>query len=248
MLIVSKFHDYYDSGCYYGVDKTCVFNRVKKVIEVESVFFLKKIERGFRDSKKNLINPFYPKAVTLRSRRGYVSEVSAHTRVIGFCGNIYPVILVEETSHDFATQRKTFYDFESYWSYAKDILEDDGKLKYRPTYNPFFSDIDCEQGAKNFFDTNNYRELETIFREFHTPYFLVDTVKWRKPAIILCPVLKDYEFYKVHSVTEAHQMIHQYLSGYLGSPEKDLVEIKDKDMLHKKGFHNMSFKKRGKGK
>ena len=33
MLIISKFHDYYDSAIAYGVDKECVYNRKTEIID-----------------------------------------------------------------------------------------------------------------------------------------------------------------------------------------------------------------------
>ena len=64
MLIVSKFHDYYDSVVgSVGVDKTCVYNR--KTIELKEEYFLKVIPTI--DHHGIFAFPF----------------------VIGFCGNLY---------------------------------------------------------------------------------------------------------------------------------------------------------------
>ena len=56
MYIVSKFHDYYDTAIGYGgVDKSIVYNRKTKYIDIkaDSKYLHNNHPYGFKGSKKN---------------------------------------------------------------------------------------------------------------------------------------------------------------------------------------------------
>jgi len=68
MLIVSKFHDYYDSAIGYGgVDKSCVYNR--KFIKMKNV---------------NPFEGYFPKVLSSSK-----NEVTCTFFIVGFCGILY---------------------------------------------------------------------------------------------------------------------------------------------------------------
>ena len=105
MLIVKKFHDYYDTALGVGgVDKAVVYNRESQTVE--------KGRRGFETT-----NPadIYDHNCTTQIRPGV--EISVKSRCIGFCGQLYPVILIKYTlSKDFIPYKETlhaFYDADS---------------------------------------------------------------------------------------------------------------------------------------
>lgn len=68
MLIVSKFHDFYDSIKAFGIDKTVVYQR--------------KQERFI-----------YKKGPGMWSDWSYDDKHFAGARIIGFCGKLYPVLV-----------------------------------------------------------------------------------------------------------------------------------------------------------
>jgi len=57
------------------------------------------------------------------------------------------------------------------------------------------------------------------------------------------PVLKDYEFYKIFDSYQAFQEIQMFISGVLGSKEKDIIMIEDKYKIASHGFDKWSFRK-----
>ena len=70
MLIISKYHDYYDSVAFSkGVDKTIVYNRE------ESQLFYKKIKNDF----------------PVHGYHWSRTDERILTFIIGFCGKLYPV-------------------------------------------------------------------------------------------------------------------------------------------------------------
>jgi hypothetical protein len=83
MLIVSKFHDYYDTAIGFdGVDKTCVYNRVPKVEiskEVSKIFEIKM--NSWRDG------PYQYKVYSSEHKMGSINEIIPF--VVGFCGKTY---------------------------------------------------------------------------------------------------------------------------------------------------------------
>jgi hypothetical protein len=106
MLIVSRFHDYYDTIKSFGIDKTVVYNRKK-----EETFF--KGPHMYSD--------------------GLFQKPFRATRIIGFCGKLYPLL---ETKGFLIYDRKIALDVvKDSWN-KKDInkcfsedIKDPGLLK-----------------------------------------------------------------------------------------------------------------------
>lgn len=72
MLIVSKFHDYYDTASSFGIDKNCLYKR--------------------KTTTSNLKAPSaYP--CRCESER---FQYEGHFRAIGFCGKIFPLIEIQK--------------------------------------------------------------------------------------------------------------------------------------------------------
>src|ERR1700690_2919072 len=84
MLIVSKFHDYYDTASVYGVDKTCVYKRLEKVID--------KTPKNWQDTERW---PTEERFEVWKSTRWYTYEISK--AIVGFCGEMYPLIFVKKS-------------------------------------------------------------------------------------------------------------------------------------------------------
>lgn len=68
MLIVSKFHDYYDSASSYGIDKTCVYKRKSVTIKIKK----------------------YANAPSRCASKKFEYEIIFY--VIGFCGRVFPLV------------------------------------------------------------------------------------------------------------------------------------------------------------
>lgn len=97
MLIVSKFHDYYDCIKTFGIDKTIIYNRKTEIIK-ENIF----------DDKNNFINDhFY-----YRSFR-YLSGQPDVTRFkVSICGTVYSGLFYDD---------KFFYKLDTFLQAIKEF-------------------------------------------------------------------------------------------------------------------------------
>jgi hypothetical protein len=208
MLIVSKFNDYYDTAIIYGIDKSCVYKREQKEVFFD---FDEKLQRflGLQDSE-------YCKGL------------------VGFCGDIYPVILSNHYLIDSSdADISVYYDQNSYD--ARPRKKQDRMKKYRFLFSSkyFLSDED-------FWEKDAWNEYKEIFRSYNIPSFLIIGKK-----LILNPTLKKLNFMTIKEPAVAFQDIHMYLSGVLGVGEREAIEISDEDRAKKKGFDDWSFRQKG---
>lgn len=197
MLICSRFFDYYDSIKAFGIDKTVVYNRKKE----EMIF----------------------KAGPHMYSTHYYNEPFKGTRIIGFCGKLYPLL---------QTKNALIYD-------KKVALEIIGKSGY------YRRDIDAcfSEDLKN-------PALLKIFVDKHTPVFIYgDCLDGNYKAgnsrqLIVNPKLKDWGFQSVKDPVTAFQDIYMYISGVLGIDAPEMVKISDKEMAKKRGHDGkFSFRK-----
>ena len=90
-----------------------------------------------------------------------------------------------------------------------------------------------------------------VFREINAPIFVFNSCAeammryydGRDKLFIINPLLKDYEFYKVIDPFKAFTEIQMFISGVLGTGEKDIVEVEDKYKIAQHGFDKWSFRK-----
>src|SRR5438045_3836385 len=110
MLIDSHFHDYYDVGARYGVDKTVVYKR----------------NSFFENSS------LAPQSFSLyqRDANGYYVSGSINTFpfLIGFCGKVYPVIY---TVPVFKAAPRFFYTPETLLNYLADAKFSQPESRYK---------------------------------------------------------------------------------------------------------------------
>ena len=218
MLIVSKFHDYYDSAVAYGVDKSVVYKRETR-----------QTEDSKRWSPENKLHG--------KKRVWQVEEF-----VVGFCGKIYPAIKLVEDSPSVIVETKCFYDLDS----LNKFLEDEGvnvtaNKSWRSNwgrYSRYY--ISNASDRKKWFDINHHadKKFDAVFMKKKCPMFI-----YNHKGMIYNPRLKDVNFQKIMDSYTAFQEIYMYISGVLGTNENDMVNISDRDMLKKKGFDKWSFKK-----
>src|SRR5258708_2529651 len=101
MLIVPKFHDYYDTASSFGIDKTCVY---------------------VRKSQCFVIKQYAPYPSNYQSER---FRFELYKRVIGFCGNLYPVLVVSKLQASKVIEEQYFYSVDEAVTYfqKEGILE-----------------------------------------------------------------------------------------------------------------------------
>ena len=219
MLIVSKFHDYYDTAIATGVDKTVVYIR-KTTEPVECPSELTELA-DLRAAAWRAIKPSGWEAM-----------------FIGYCGRVYPILVYRAFgkppvllgSFDEVAERdrnNSMIDnrFQSK-SRAIKAIRDFFAISHSDKFNNYFLDnkVVCFAVVGYF-----SRSIETTY--------------------IVNPNLRELGFYKVIDAFTAFQEISMFIGGILGSPNKPICEIADVDILEGKGFDKVtSFRKAPSGK
>ena len=72
--------------------------------------------------------------------------------------------------------------------------------------------------------SHHLSQYEQKYRGLHAPKFTVN------------PNLTAFRFFKYKDAFTTFQEIQSYLSGVLGSPEKELIEVSDRSKIIKSGF------------
>ena len=220
MLILSNFKDYYDGVVgTFGIDKTIVYNRMTEEYETKS--------KGYPTIFDELkyFNKYYTFSYFSFSKDKDYNNYTIF--IIGFCGKLYLGFKLYNN-----------YEFK-FLTYDPEVVKDKLKIKGKKEINNF--DALCKK-------ITDYDPIE-IHRNFKTPIFIYDengythNYKFYRHFYVN-PELKTYEFYKIIDPVTAFQEIQMYISGVLGTGEKNIVEIDDKYKIPQHGFDNWSFKTR----
>lgn len=234
MLIISKFHDYYDTALAHGVDKACVYQRTSEFIPVK---------------------PYRKLASWGWPRHGWAREKEYMFQcVIGFCGELLPMIFWADTVFGLeedvivSDEYKFFYDLESCTAFLdEEYPENRERLnKYRGRWGrPYYgSEFDMSDiGLQEFFDPNMHKDYERIFVEHRVPVFAA-IASWRTGMMIeLNPSLKRIKFMKVRDPYTSFQEIHMFMSGVVGALDRDTAEVGNDDRIAQRGFDKWSFRR-----
>ena len=82
------------------------------------------------------------------------------------------------------------------------------------------------------------------FLQWNVPVFaLVESRRFHGMNLYKNPSLMQFGFQNRVDPYTAHQNIAMYLSGVLGTGEKETITVDDKSLLYTKGFDHKSFKK-----
>jgi hypothetical protein len=246
MLIIKKYRDYYDSSMGTdGIDKTCVYDRSPDWEKSQSK--RRKIDKIFSPNKFGWYNdPFsfdHLKCSYGRKQTHKKNEpVKIYPFIIGFCGKLY---VGYELTYEYRnksdicdiTETKVVYDMNEFISLLspKDQKEQSNRIN-------------------NFYQKYDKKDYKDVFVEYHVPVFVYDygtniptdlNVKDEHgniPRFITNPKLSGYEFFKVFNSFTTFQEIQMFLQGVLGMPEKELINISEKDRIQQYGFDKWSFR------
>lgn len=207
MLIVSEFHDYYDTALGQGIDKTIVYNREVKEFFDTTLLLDYNIENGdlFQNNRSGL----------------KVRKTTWH--IIGFCGRTYVCLRVETSSKSstYLDQKEFYFGLE-----CLKYLREDRDLK--KTYD-FITKIHGKENIELFF---KYKSPVFIY----TPEIQSMIWNNKTTKIILNPILKEYKFFKIFDTFTAFQEIAMFISGVLGSNREPELKLTDKDKIIQHGF------------
>ena len=242
MYIISKNKDYYDGVVgSVGMDKTLVYERTTTDMTENMLKEFKHSRNGgWRNADRE--NPFLNIGYADIDRKKTKKYTGKNFFIIGFCGKLYLgwKLYYKVNGWDLETgEEKEFtntdivYGYEnvkkfireSYW---RGNLQDD--INYVTSYDPI-----------------------EMFRELKTPVFVHDTdaeirrgeygIIKSNSNLIVNPVLKEYEFYKVVDAFAAFQEISMFIGGVLGIGEKEMIEVEDKYKIGQHGFDKWSFRR-----
>ncbi len=224
MLIISKFHDYYDTAIGLGIDKTVVYQRLLD-------------ETPFEHS---------PPALAFSEHRvgRHHWRINMFQYEVGFCGAWYPLVEVTGSACGVAGEfRHVFYDAESLATFMRQM-----KIEDTPRRSRYGQSLRTDQGRDTYFKRH---DDETLFRKHKCPVlirqqattwpFSIQTRHSRECK--LNPRLVHWQFQKVKDAYAAFQDIYMYISGVLGVNTREIITLKDVDKIHKHGFDKFSFRK-----
>lgn len=209
MKILSKFHDYYDKACQWGIDTTQLFIRNTTQIKGDKRLVLGEL---------------------------FTRGINGHAGCIWFCGEAYPFICVRQYSADFNPPKFLyFFDIETFKAY---VLKDLPEVEWGESNRRFSRGVGNEARIAFHKGNNTDEYLAALAVEHKCPYLCIESgAGYRAPnEVYLYPVLKDYNFQKVKDPYTAFQDIQSYKFGVLGCNENEVVTISDKDRIAGKGF------------
>ena len=248
MYIISKFHDYYDSSCAFGIDKTIIYKRKSEEspIGYTSVPYTYENKGVLYDMPTNVHNLYKTMAY------GRMNNYNIRKFIIGFCGDFYPgyamscnykPYVICWNSSDIIRFFLTNKLDDEYNSFVESRSSKDVINRHRG--HRYTSHTIWQQDVAHTWNTNIAPD-DTEFHKYKTPIIVyqqstelgnTDLVR------IINPMLKQYAFARMADPFTAFQEIQMYISGVLGTNENDMVQISDTDMRDAKGHDNMSFKK-----
>lgn len=230
MKIISKFKDYYDSVSHQYLDREILYIRDSATLNFER----SQIPRVDRFRVNNKVSQ---------------EEWILSFEVIGFCGELYPVILATSTNKGRETRSKCFgfYSIDDLGKFleANNITISE-KRKYRLYTSRDFGYSQTLEDIKRFFQASaEFESLKDLFQKHNTPAFVYrrNDIGSNGFVTVINPMLKNYSFSKMKDPFTAHQDLYQFVGGYLNQPEKTTVELSDKMRAEKHGFDKWSFRK-----
>lgn len=216
MRIISGVKDYYDVVVSQGIDKSILYVRTRVEQKVNSILHLNIPQTS--DGHNYQRDDQYCRYIYL-----------------GFCGQIYPVI-------EFVNAKEGTRNF--YYN-LKDLKIEMDRVGFKTQKEKRFwssrFDPHYLKNSESFFNADTSGLLNK-FHEFNAPIFVLFSIS-RDQFIVSNISLKDYQFAKVKDPYACFQDISTYVSGVLKTPDRPMVELKDKDKIDKHGFDKYSFRK-----
>lgn len=243
MLIVKKFHDYYDSAIGFdGVDKTCVYDRTPKQI-TDKYEFVELHNRFKSIEQKRDTGPLFVEYYSINSRKKLIKSAEPNLVkpfIVGFCGKTY-------VGYRFIWENENYREEKSQIVYGPDAFFDLRKFDIKGSAK-YSSDKRWYEKTKTYFEHFHNKEHSELFFKYKVPVWIFDfgcgidnnldtkTFSHITSQFIINPQLKNYEFYQMFDAASTFQEIQMYLQGVLGATEKPIVEISNDDKIAQHGF------------
>ena len=167
-------------------------------------------------------------------------DFSFHTYIVGFCGNIYPVVKIHKHNHWEGSVEEICFDQERVDAFIETNFKKKQFEAYKSkNHNRHWVHWQRQDKFKKFFKwcEENKNKFGHMFQEKRCPIFVAS-----RPKITWNGCLKDLQFVRKFDPFTAFQEISMYL-GAIAVPQKPLPKIPDKIMIGAKGFDKWSFRK-----
>ena len=237
MLIISKEHDYYDTAHDGFIDKTIVYQRTP--VQTDGYF-----QSRFGTLTGTKIDIDIPYGNSIRTKE-YTEDKEIF--MVGFCGKFYlGVHHIKKTfvMGDVLIDRY-IYDFDEMIKCLE--LKPEKRSKFSRKYHWFGN---YYNNFVDFYNKYNGVERFDLFLKYKSPILyigsdrkiILDPDKDNK-KLVLNPILKDIEFFKVFDSKTAFDSISTFISNVLTNPEKEAI-IPNRVKIESKGFdYKTSFRK-----
>lgn len=237
MRIVADHRDYYDCIQAYGQDRSLVYVRKPEMVRMKHDHYYR-IDEG-HDSWPF---PSHPHSFGIHA-----------VRIIGFCGNIYPMIeLVDQDyrswSHSPVVRCFNIVDVDAFAEVAtnnRDFENYHGGSKRRGWRHRWHR-ADRKDFLKFFDECEKTKaSYRSMFEDRMCPVFVAtesgagigDT-----PNIVYNALLRPHEFFRVFDTHATFQEIAMFLGG-LAVPQGPMPVISDEMKIHSHGFDKWSFRR-----
>jgi len=237
MLIISNKKDYYDGVVSsMGIDKSIVYERKEEKIKQNNIKFPNEFKKSKDWNNPNLLTDH----IYLRFKKKVKYDTLGYF-IIGFCGKLYVgwKFCYRNIEKNYSINNDIidiFYDKNNVLKY----VESNTYLTRRNNINDFYNYVE------NFDATELFFKLNSPVFIYDSAYSLdsITAIRNYDKVFIINPNLNEYKFYRVFDSFRAFQEIQMFISGVLGTKEKETIEINDKDKIIQHGFdYKWSFRK-----
>ena len=233
MRIFSKFHDYYDIVMGHGSDPSRIYQRNQEEKTISETEFSLIGNSGYYSERFNFFQ--YD---ARRDKRGKFGRTNVLTSgIIGFAGKLYPY-----TIHSDCFVRDEYQETIRNYFYTEKETIDFMEKSENWDYDNDWTKTQSKKSVKDWFNNDNIKDFGKIFEKFNVPIFHIMSYGYGDYNLTLNPKLKEYKFQSVINPYLAFQELEMFLSSGVIGQKKELINISDSDMIHKKGFDKWSFK------
>jgi len=223
MLILSDFRDYYDSALAHGVDKTIVYHRRKNTDTISSEVLSQVLSEQEIEAYYFLRNntPATPQLVVVAGKAYIRIRFADSYNNVSNHYNIESISQAKQVKNIYKNGGKFEGSFLSKGSTIEQLMSAAQKL-----FHIHGRDV------TDFAIKHNIVVAIVIERDEYKPgcgYAKETTIKHN-------PRLQNIEAFKIVDSYTAMQDIMMWISGVIGSPAGEMIEVSDKDKVVAKGF------------
>ena len=231
MLIISKFHDYYDTALAHGVDKEIVYRRETNEIELTG-----DVTNYVKNGKGIYC--------------GYVIFSGQEFPFVQFSfsePSVFTVPVVNQSFHNVYSLEDLDKLLEKYPYFKENYPALSKEHKNKPSRWHFIyrECVTNRLGIEKHLKSSLNLDLNDIHFKYDAPSLLKWVGSYGAKAY-KNPSLRDLEFFKVKDTYTAFTELSQYISGVMGGKTPKMVEIDDIYRIEAHGFDKKnSFRQMG---